>query len=149
MNISVTVTGGEDVELRLQRLGRRLFMLDKSMRQIGEYLANYYANEGFASQGQVFNKTWPRLSQKYSIWKAKHFPGRPPLVLSGDMQKGFNFMAGSSSVRIGNETPEFLFQQLGTSRGLPKRPMAGISEANKRMISNIISNEIQEMLASV
>lgn len=149
MNISIQITGAQDVELKLQRLGKRLFMLDKSMRQIGEYLAHYYANEAFASQGQVFSKTWPRLSQKYSVWKAKNFPGRPPLVLRGDMQKGFNFLAGSSSVKVGNSTPEFIFQQMGTSRGIPARPMAGISEANKRMISNIVNNEIQEMLASV
>lgn len=149
MNITLQITGATDIEEKLTRLGSRLYMLDKSMRQIGEYLARYFSNEAFASQGQVFSQTWPRLNPKYSIWKAKHFPGRPPEVLSGEMQRSFTFEAGSTSVRVGNTQDYFAYQQEGTSRGLPPRPMIGINASNKRMIGEIISAEVKAMLASV
>lgn len=149
MKITIEVTGQGNVEAKLQRLGAGLYQLDSSMRQIGEYMARYFADEGFASQGSVFSGTWPRLSMKYSIWKAKNFPGRPPEVRTGVMQRSFTFDAGSSSVRIGNTQDYFKYQQYGTSRGLPPRPMQGINTANKRMIADILSKEIKEKLASV
>lgn len=148
MNISIQITGLDDVQARLIRLGNSLYKLDNAMRQIGEYLARYYANEAFASQGQVFNETWPRLNSKYSVWKAKNFPGRPPNVRTGSMQQRFAFEAGSSSVRVYNDADYFPYLQLGTSK-MPERPMMGFSNANKNMIREIISTEIKAKLASV
>lgn len=144
--VIVQVTGGKEVEAKLKRLGSGLLQLDKGFRQIGEYMSNYFANEAFASQGQVFGATWPRLNMKYSIWKAQHFPGRPPLVRTGAMQRGFAFKAGSQSVSIGNTVPYFPYSQLGTSR-MPQRKMMGINDTNKRMISNILREEIKLKLA--
>lgn len=149
MNIQIQITGQANVEQKLVRLGSSLYRLDKSMRQIGEYMARYFGSQGFASQGQVFNNTWPRLNSQYSVWKAKHFPGRPPEVRTGEMQNSFNFQSGSQTVRVGNDKDYFYFQNEGTSRGLPARQMMGINTTNKRMIADILSAEIREKLASV
>lgn len=143
MNITVQITGAQEIEAKLNRLGAGLYQLDSSMRQIGQYLAKYFSSEAFASQGQVFGSTWQRLSPRYSIWKAKHFPGRPPLVQTGEMENSFYYEAGSSSVVIGNRSEKFAWHQLGTSRGIPARPMEGINDTNKRMIGTILSAEIR------
>lgn len=146
MNITVQITGAEQIASKLARLGAGLYQLDSSMRQIGQYLAKYFSNEAFASQGQVFGAMWERLNPAYSVWKAKHFPGRSPLVQTGEMENSFYFEAGSNSVIIGNRDPKFAWHQLGTSRGLPARPMEGINDANKRMIGNILSAEIRRKI---
>lgn len=146
MNISIHIDGISQVEAKLRRLGPGLSQLDEAMRQIGEYMATYFGNEAFASQGQVFGATWPRLNMQYSIWKAKHFPGRRPEERTGRMRSSFAFSSGSSSVNIGNNAPYFKFQQGGTSRGLPARPMMGANVMNKRMISDILHEEIRKKL---
>lgn len=148
MNIQIQITGVSEINEKLNRLGMGLYKMDNAMRQIGQYLAMYYANEAFASQGQVFGSSWPRLSQKYSVWKAKHFPGRGMEELTGEMRASFGFEAGSSSVRIYNTSDHFAYNQLGTSR-MPARPMMGFSAANKMMIKNIITEDIKKKLASV
>lgn len=148
MNISIQITGVEEIEGKLARLGNSLYKMDSAMRQIGEYMAKYFGNEAFASQGQVFNSTWPRLNAKYSVWKAKNFPGRPPLVRTGETQRSFGFEAGSSSVKIYNTADQFPFLQLGTSK-MPARPTMGFSNANRLMIKQIITEDIKKKLASV
>lgn len=145
MHVTVQITGASEIKAKLARLGRGLFQLDNGMRQIGEYMANYFANEGFASQGQVFNNTWPRLNLQYAQWKAVHFSGRPILERTGQMRRSFAYKSGSNSVTIGNNQPYFKFHELGGTR-LPQRQMMGINEPNKRMIAHILQNEIRNKI---
>lgn len=149
MQITIQISGVTEVQSKIKALGDGLYQLDEGMRQIGEYMSNYFGNEAFASQGQVFNGTWPRLSMKYSIWKAKNFPGRPPEVRTGKMKGAFAYTAGSQSVKVGNNMPYFKFQEEGTGRGLPARRMMGVNDANKRMIADILGEQIRQKISNV
>ena len=62
MQITLQITGDKEVIAKLRKLGQSMYLMESAMREVGRYLTNYYENESFASQGQVWGKTWPPLS---------------------------------------------------------------------------------------
>lgn len=142
--ITIEVVGDKRIQERLKRLGSGMYQLDNAFRQIGQYLATYFGNEGFASQGSVFGLSWNRLNPTYSIWKSKHFPGRGPLVRTGKMQDSFTFHSGSQGVAITNTAPYFKYHQSQSARSkLPRRSMMGVNDRNKAMVAKLIREEIR------
>lgn len=53
-------------------------------RWAGGMAAGFYALEDqiFATQGSVIGSPWTKLSERYAVWKARNFPGRPLMVRS-------------------------------------------------------------------
>jgi len=147
MNITVVITGNKELQTKIKRLGNSIYDQRASMAEIGRSAAVYYANQGFNSQGGVFGSPWQRLSPRYAAWKAKNYPGRPPLVRTGKMQNSFDFQATSSTVLIGNSSPQFKYHQSSAPRRvIPRRASIGVNDQIKRMVREAISRDISQKL---
>ena len=144
MQVSIQITGVEKVYQKLNRLGQGLYNFNEAMRLIGQDLVSYYANEGFGSQGGVFDHVWPRLSSKYSVYKAKKWPGRGILEASGAMRHGFIYSANSTSVAVDNQVDYFKYHQSTAPRTkMPWRPSMGVNDQVKERIKTIIEADIR------
>lgn len=144
--MQITITGDKAVMRKLKKLGDSIKYLPEEMRTIGQDLAQYYAVEGFASQGGIFGKPWPRLSTRYAAWKALNFSGRSLLERSGNMRKGFTFDATGTQVIIYNKEDYWKYHQTGTSR-MPQRVTAGINDPVKQKVATIIKAGIERKLS--
>lgn len=151
MQISITIRGGAKVQAKLKRLGASLMDFTTAMRIIGERAAKYYANEGFASQGGVYGRVWPRLSAKTIVAKSKLYPQyvNVPLVASGKMKNSFVFSSNKNSAIITNSAPYYKYHQSTLPRRkLPRRQMAGINDPIKQIIRNVLQDDIKKKLRS-
>lgn len=144
MQVQIQIIGADQVRSKLNRLGTSLYNFDGAMREIGSSLVQYYSNEGFASQGGVYDHVWPRLSNKYATWKAKHWPGRGILEASGQMKHDFIYSSNSTSVAVNNSADYFKYHQSTAPRTkMPWRPMMGVNPAVKQKIAEIIERDIR------
>lgn len=117
------------------------------MEDIGDQAADYYANQGFNSQGGVFGSPWARLKTSTLLRKTKRYPGRPPLVATGAMRDSFTHVAGSQQVLIGNKVDYFKYHQSTAPRlRLPRRQMMGINVPISRMVKSTIEQEIRKKI---
>lgn len=143
MNIVVTITGSAAVQAKLRKLGSSLYDLKASMADIGRDAADYYANQGFGSQGGVFGQSWRPLSVRYAAKKAGTYPGRPPLIATGKMKNSFTYSSTPSSVLVSNTAPQFKYHQSSAPRSkIPRRVMMGVNEPVKRIVRETIQAEI-------
>lgn len=149
LKVSIKITGDKDLQTKLKKLGSRLMIFDIAMNDIGKSLADYYANQGFVSQGGAYGSVWARLKPSTTKSKSKHWAGRPPEVRTGALMKGFRFAATSSSVIVDNKLPYFAYQDLGTKRGLPARTMIGVNQPVMNMIKDIIQHDIDRKLSGL
>lgn len=137
MQISIRISGDKETIKALQKMGASFFNYRREMQEIGKLVKDYAGNETMASQGGALGTRWARLSPRYAAWKARNYPGRPPLVRTGHMQKSYEFDAKDQSVTIRNAADYFEFHQLGT-RHMPQRLALAINSIQKRSIVNII-----------
>lgn len=152
MHVSITVKGSKEVNTKLKRLGVSLYNFRSAMGDIGKEAARYYSNEGFNSQGGVYGSVWPRLSEKTIAIKTKLYPQyvNVPLVASGTMKNSFVATANSNSVLITNEAPYYKYHQSTLPRKkIPRRQMAGINDPVKKMIQQILQDDIKRKIRSV
>lgn len=119
--------------------------LPDTMADIGTTLGKYYSGQAFASQGGVYEKPWAPLAAATVAEKSKNWPGRPPLVRTGDLQNGFHFDATPFSVTVSNKvevtgkngTYNLLsIHQHGTHRGIPPRLIMAL---NDTLIAQILA----------
>lgn len=147
MHIAVQIRGSQEVRKALTKLGAGLMDLSPEMDDIGHSLEEYYAGQGFSSQGQVFSMRWQRLSPRYAIWKAKHFPGRPMLERTGEMRSGFYHLANGTSVVVKNKAAHFKYHQSWAARKkMPHRLLMAINSANSRMIKEKIEAGVRRKI---
>ena len=123
---------------------RRLKDLSEPLDEYGRYLVEKHIPRQFAKRGTP--KRWATLSAKYAAWKAKYFPGRPLLVLSGRMKAGFRWKGKKRSMQIinrvaagqrGNKTPRWQWHQHGTSQ-MPARPMLQVTDKDLAELTRLI-----------
>lgn len=79
----ILIEGDAAAISRIERLQRRLRQFNWLWGSLKEL---FEAKEAvwFASKGRG---SWPPLSADYAAWKAKAFPGRPLMVLHGDLRE--------------------------------------------------------------
>ena len=98
-------------------------------------------DKAFESKGGSIGKRWKPLSPAYAIWKGRHFPGRPLLVLKGRMKRSLTDSTsrdmifsrkGGRQLIIGTRVRYAKFHQYGTSK-MPARPFIKVDQgvANK------------------
>lgn len=77
-------------DAQLERtIDRHLDAVDDA-RPVWEELADSFVRaerRQFASEGKYASGGWAPLSPKYARWKARHYPGKPILELTGDLKK--------------------------------------------------------------
>jgi len=140
INVRVTIKDG-DLANRIRKFGLSILDLSESMDQIGDYLDAFFANEVFASRGRVIGEPWAALNARYAAYKAKKWPGRPPLVRTGLMQRGFRHKSTALTTSLYNEASYFDIHQDGD--GLPQRMMMKVDETRARKVAQFIADDIK------
>lgn len=146
--ISISIKDPKALErLKQFTAGGDKLILPGLMDEIGEYMTKYAANEGQASQGGVFDATWPRLNQKYAVYKAKKFPGRPIMERSGKLKDSWGYRSSETGVDLGNNTKYWAFHQ-GGGQHLPKRVLISINDTNKKKIAGFIGQALERKFSA-
>lgn len=139
--IVVSIQGDKELAAKLKKYGVAVLDLSSAMDDIGEYLTGFFSGEVFASRGGVINKRWPALNDRYAAWKARRWPGRPPLVRSGVMQRSFKHKSTKLSTSLWNEARYFDYHQDG--EGVPQRVMMHIDQKRQRAVVQLISDDLE------
>ena len=107
---------------------------------------------------------WRPLSPNYAKWKQANYPGKPIMVLTGDlkasltsMSKGTIYKPTRRSVSLGTSIKYALAQHFGTKergggRGqsrLPPRPLIGILKSDANRMKTIIKRYLDTMIGKV
>lgn len=143
LDLDVRLEGEEQVKAMLTGLGLDLRDMKGAMTDVGENAKRFFSGQVFASRGGALGKSWPPLSPRYAVEKAKRYPGRPPLVRTGLMQRSFTSSPSPMSVTIGNDAPHFPYHQSSAARKrLPRRMMIGIYNGLERDVVGIIERAI-------
>lgn len=144
MDIKVTIQGSDEVRAKIIAFVGSGLKLHRSMGAIGIYLDRFFSGEVFASRGRVIGEPWPALNPSYAAWKAKYWPGRPPLVQTGLMQQSFRHSSTDLSTSLWNEAEYFKYHQDG--RGVPERMMMKIDEQRAARIAKYILGDITDQM---
>lgn len=92
---------------------------------------------------------WKALSPKYAIWKNRHYPGQPILVLTGTLKASmitegapgnFTFI-GKNNAIFGTDVPYGKYHDQGGGT-LPKRNFSEPSERRKQIFQQQIERDI-------
>lgn len=142
--IRVIVSGDKEMIDNLQKLGQSFVASKEAMEDIGTELASYFAGQVFVSRGGIIEEPWAELDSAYEIVKAKRYPGRSPLVRSGEMQGAFNYEADDMGVTIFNTSDHFSYHQSDEPRtsNLPRRVMMKANDDVKKIVAQIIDEDV-------
>ncbi|ASX98685.1 minor tail protein [Arthrobacter phage Colucci] len=80
------IEGGEGFNLMLDRFQENFQEAEPVFEAIADYQKEIWRRQ-FAQEGAYTGTTWAALSPPYAKWKARHFPGKPILQLSGDLME--------------------------------------------------------------
>lgn len=136
-----------EVDRKLRNLQGLLLRWDEAMVAIGAAYKQYLSTKPFASRGSVFGAVWPDLQPAYKSWKARKYPGRPILVRSNALSRGFEFMSTTNSVRMFNKVAYFEKHQKG--EGVPQRTSMAFNQELKLTASDIIAKDLQRKMQAI
>lgn len=129
----------------LARLERGVKNQSGTMKDIGTYLTGFFSGQVFASRGGVIGEPWRPLNPNYAVYKARQYPGRPPLVRTGLMQRSFKAQTGPLSVRLYNTAKYFDAHQGG--HGVPQRVMMKVDNQRAEQIGSIVVENLMRGIA--
>nr|WP_159015007.1 hypothetical protein [Streptomyces europaeiscabiei] len=129
----------------MSAIARGISDFSMPMDDIGTYLTGFFSGEVFVSRGGIIGQPWDALSPAYAAWKAKYFPGRPPLIRSGFLNTHFRHTATNNSVTIFNEAPYFDALQSGTRR-MPARTMMAVDDMRQQTIVDIADQYVNSIV---
>lgn len=142
--IQVSITGDKELAAKLSKFASGQLDLSDAMGAMSLYLTRFFSGEVFASRGQVIGKPWPALNPAYAAFKAREFPGRPPLIRTGLMNKSFKSKSTSLSTSLWNEAKYFDNHNEGW--GVPERVMMRIDEQRElRIVKYVVSDLTTQM----
>lgn len=137
--VTISIEGAEEAVRKLQGTSSAVTGMQPVMGEIGKYLTRFFSSEVFASRGSIIGEPWPALNARYAVQKAKRYPGRPPLVRTGVMQRSFAFVTGATFARVTNTDRKFNYHQSDEPRSkMPQRVMMKVDEARAREIARMI-----------
>jgi phage gpG-like protein len=137
MYITFEVAGDEQLKRSFSRFGEHAKDLSEPFREI---VKDFYKIEKkqFESEGGYGSGGWQPLSPRYAAWKAKKYPGRPLMVVSGLLKES---LLGENPYSIENVTPKSMevgtvvnfavYHQKGTCK-MPARPLIQLTDADKK-----------------
>lgn len=154
MQVIVKVTGLDNVQSRLSKLGDSLHDFTAALTELGKSLIMFYSETVFVSEGQALGSRWTPLTDKTDAYKNRLWPGRGILQRSGALQHGFTSDVTPDTLFITNSVPYFPYHQLGTATGpgrghnIPARPMLGVNSTVEGMIRTVLTADIQAKIES-
>lgn len=140
----VTIKGDKEFREKLLAFVGQGLDLKKSMNETGDYLTRFWSGEVFVSRGGVINERWADLNPSYAAWKARMWPGRPPLVRTGLMQQGFRHKSTKLSTELWNEAEYFKYHQEGW--GVPERVMMKVDDQRGARIAKYVIGDITDQM---
>jgi phage gpG-like protein len=129
--ITVTETGGREIVAGFKQLAQRVEDLRPVWPRVQE-LFYEFENQAFESEGasSAVGK-WAALSERYSKWKERHYPGRPILqrtdaLRSSLIRSGFGstVMMEPLWMQITSEVEYAQYHQRGTPKMPARKPVA-------------------------
>lgn len=102
---------------------------------------------------------WRPLSPGYAEWKRQHYPGKPIMVLKGNLKKSLTSMSDKTvyiknkrEMTIGTSIEYALAQHFGIKKkglgGLPSRPLIGITKQDANKFKKIINKYLDTMIGT-
>jgi phage gpG-like protein len=123
----ITVQGEQRLRQALNRLATSIQDYSPAWKPITQIFRDAMRGQ-FATGGARGGKKWAPLSRAYSRWKERVAPGRPILVLTGDLVLSLTSRTGDTiqneqplSLALGTTLPYAKYHQNGTRR-MPARP---------------------------
>ena len=107
----------------------------------------------FEAEGAYEERTkWQDLSPAYARWKARHYPGRKILELTGRMKRSLTVKGGADNVlmisptemSVGTRVPYAVLHQTGTSK-LPMRKVIELTASEKKRWVQIVHRYLFEV----
>lgn len=127
IEIRITVQGEQRLRQALNRLATSIQDYSPAWKPITQIFRDAMRGQ-FATGGGRGGKKWAPLSRAYSRWKERVAPGRPILVLTGDLVLSLTTQTGDTiqneqplSLSLGTKLPYAKYHQNGTRR-MPARP---------------------------
>jgi phage gpG-like protein len=94
----------------------------------------------------TYDYGWPPLAESTIERKAN---GDTPLLETGEMRDSIEHVATDKEAHIGSNNDKAVWQELGTSRGIPPRPfLAGALHHKADEVVEIIGSEVVGFLAT-
>lgn len=146
--IQVVLKDRERLEKMLEEVGVELQDLSEELRDTGEFLVDFYAEEVFPSEGRAIGERWMDLKNSTLAQKDKLYPNYPILTRTGSMRDSFNFHANDREMTFFNTSEYFGYHQTGTRR----MPQRAIMTENQRIMdeaTKIISKGVFERISRV
>jgi phage gpG-like protein len=137
MEIKFDIHGDEQLKRSLSRFGEHAKDLSEPFREIVKDFHKIERRQ-FETEGSYGSGGWQPLSPRYAEWKAKKYPGRPIMVLSGLLKEsllGDNpysvELVTPKSMEVGTVINYAIYHQKGTSK-MPARPLIQLTEDDKK-----------------
>lgn len=150
MSLVISLKGVDLSRDHLARFKASMTNMTGTMDKLGILMAKYFSGEAFVSQGQVYDKPWEPLAPATVRDKSRNWPGRPPLVRTGDLQNGFGYTITPLSVTVRNKVEVqsksgsynlLRIQQEGTKH-IPPRMVMALNEHLKTEISLVVKEDV-------
>jgi hypothetical protein len=129
LKFSAQVPGGKEFVMGLSRFTDKIS--DFTPFWSNYFLPTWYAFmlQQYDTQGGSTGEPWASLSENYSVWKQKHWPGQPIGVLTGKTRSSFTQLNDPNAYTaitptefaVGSQLDYPIYLQLGTDR-MPARP---------------------------
>lgn len=147
VTLSVQITGTAATISRLQKARIDVTNFTEEFKVVGTFLLNFFTDQVFATEGQVFNERWSPLNRAYQFRKQNKYRGRGILELTGKMRNAFRYQSDRTSLFLDNPTPYLQYHQLGTSK-MPQRVIYKLAEAQRQEIVDILSAGLKARLSN-
>lgn len=144
VEIELSVKGDEQLQRSFSRFADGIDDLSEPFREVARDFREVVERKQFDSEGAYGSGGWEPLSPKYAEWKGRNYPGRPIMVLSGDLRES---LTGRNKwtiediqplqLRLGTADPIAGYHQEGTSR-MPQRRLIDLREDDKSRWMKII-----------
>lgn len=139
-DIILTVTGDKELVKKLLAFTKQSSLDLKNGLDESGFELTQFIGEVFVSRGRIIGKPWPRLNDDYADWKARRYPGRPPLIRTGEMMRSFKHKATARRLELWNTAKHFVYHQEG--RGVPQRMMMRVDNKRAALITESLLKDI-------
>lgn len=156
IDLVFTIDGVQTVEQQFATFGKLIENLEPAWQAIGEELLQDFELQ-FTSEGGVFGE-WDALADStVRDRERKGYGGEGPMeVRTGELKAsvtqrgapGNIFEVDGMTAAFGVESDLAGWQHYGTSRGIPARPLVGLSQYRKAAIVNEIDDWIKTQIAA-
>ena len=145
--VSIDGKSGAELAARLRKFGLSILDLHQSFDETGSYLTRFFSGEVFASRGGVIGEPWQPLNDNYAAYKARTWPGRPPMIRTGLLNRSFKHKSTALSTSLWNEASYFDYHQEG--QGVPRRVLMKIDGQREVKVVGFIADGIQREMNNV